>query len=205
MKNLIYLFVFSFSLVSVTSAQIPGKFFGVLEVKHTSKVDLSVYDLKTVEINGIGRKMFSSSIGASVVARLNDTSSNLLAGVTFLPAKWVRFDILGGVAFYSDKEKKSLIGGRLWLGNELINFFANADGGTTNFWGETILLVTVAQWLSLGGMANTTGYGPRAEITPICNFKIWAGATGDWRNKIGQGEGYKAKNVFAHVGAKIIF
>lgn len=204
MKNLIYLFVFSFSLVSVTSAQIPGKFFGVLEVKHSSRVDLSAYDQKTIEINGIGRKMFSSSIGASVVARLNDTSSNILAGVTFLPAKWVRFDILGGVAFYS-VEKKSLIGGRLWLGNELISFFANADGGTANFWGEMILLVTVAPWVALGGMANTTGYGPRAEITPICNFKIWAGATGDWRNKIGQGEGYKAKNVFAHVGAKIIF
>lgn len=205
MKNLI-LFVFSFFLVSAINAQIPGKFFGVMEVKHTSNVDLSIRDPKTIEVNGIGRKMFSSSVGASVIARLNDSSSNILAGVTFLPAKWVRFDILGGVAFYSG-EKKSLIGGRLWFGNELINFFANADGGTANFWGEAILLVTVAPWISIGGMANTTGYGPRAELTPVCNLKIWGGLTGNWKNKnknLGY-EGYKAESVFAHIGAKIIF
>lgn len=206
MKKLFLFFISFFLISAAVDAQQKSKFFGVLEVKHTSNVDLSVRDPKTVEVNGLGRKMFSSSIGASVVTRLNDTSSNILAGVTFLPAKWARFDILGGVAFYSN-EKKSLIGGRLWLGNEIINFWVNTDGGTANFWGEAILLVAVSPWLALGGMVNTTGYGPRAEITPLCNLKIWGGATGDWhnRNRREAISGYKAENVFVHIGAKIIF
>lgn len=208
MKNLIMICFAIFAITpTIASAQ---KLFGVIEFKYTSNVDLDITtpNAKTIELNSITRYMFSKNIGGSVVIRLNDSTSNALGGITFLPVEWYRVDILGGVSI-QNTEKKSLLGLRVWLGNKLQDFWFNCDGGTQIFWFEAIYLVKIAPWIALGGMADKKGFGPRAEIYPIgqCFFKIWGGITADWRNKnrrLGH-EGYKAESLFAHLGVKAIF
>lgn len=209
MKNLIMICLAIFAITTIANAQIPGKFFGVLEIKHASNVDADINapDPKTIELNSIVRYMFSKNIGGSAVIRINDTTSNALGGITFLPVEWYRIDILGGVSI-QNTEKKSLLGLRVWFGNKSQDFWFNCDGGTQDFWFEVIYLIKIAPWFALGGMADKKGFGPRVELSPIGPFvKIWGGITADWRNKnrrLGH-EGYKAESLFAHVGVKAIF
>lgn len=222
------IFLFSFSAVAAESAEGQDSnssqkissqkinFFSVFEIKHSSHVYLEKKDIKVLEFNVINRIMPTHhQIGGSVIIRINDTSSNILTGITFMPVGWARFDILTGVCFSplsGESEKKFLAGLRLWLGNEILDFWLNGDGGITPFWGELILMIKLGGWFGVGGMVNTTGYGPRIEFSlPPPSFptsspvlKIWGGITGDWRRR-NDNYYYWPEAIHAHVGVKVIF
>ena len=216
------IFLFSLSGTSKAQAQKPDSscskfiFSSVLEVKHTSMIDLENRDKKTVEINIINRYISApTKIGGSVMIKNNDTISMSLAGITFYPYNWCRVDLMTGIYIIKSEEenKKTPAGGiRIWLGNQLIDSWANIYGGEF-FLIEAILLVSPAKWLKLGIMADNTGWGPRVEILPTPkttpNLKIYGGVVGNWQNKNKTQNpplpGYQPQQIYGVVGLKLIF
>jgi hypothetical protein len=116
-----------------------------------------------------------------------------------------------------ENKKTPAAGVRIWLGNQLIDFWSNIYGGEF-FLIEAILLVSPAKWLKLGIMADNTGWGPMVEVLPLYpntkttpNIKIWGAVVGDWRNKNKSADsyshyvGYNPYNLYGSVGVKVIF
>lgn len=213
MKRCLSVIIFSMLFSALALAQETpiktGKLYAVIEYRHSSEMSATP-DVKTSEINGIVRYMTSCSFGFTAVGRMNDTSSNFMAGVTFMPTDWVRFDFLGGSrAEY--REQKSIVGFRFWAGNSWQNFWFNIDGGSAPVWLEGIYLLKATPWLDFGAMAQTVGVGPRIDLNlPVFangEFRIWGAVLGNWHNtNAGQpGGGYNPKALYAMIGVKTIF
>jgi len=146
MKKALLFSLFSLILFSsAVFAQEPpvkaGQLYAVIEYRHSSETTATP-DLKTQEVDGIVRYMTSSTIGFTGAARMNDTSSNFMAGITFMPSENFRFDVLGGSRI-QDQSQKSIVGFRFWAGNSWQNFWFNIDGGSAPGWFECIYFLSV--------------------------------------------------------------
>lgn len=175
----------------------------VMEYRHVNKLQKDEEDIKTSEVHGILRYMFSKKVGFTGTIRTNDSTTTALAGVTFMPADWVRFDILVGSQV--GNQQKSMFGFRMYMGSTFQGLWVNLNEGDGPFWIEGIYMINPTEWLSLGGMVQTIGVGPRIELhLPMAgNLTIWGAVMSDWKNTATDG-GYDPQ-TYLTIGVKAIF
>lgn len=188
---------FSFTLAFAQS------FSAVVEYRHDDAPDK-----RLGEVQSIVRYMTSPVVGFSTVGRVNDTSSNIMAGVTCMPASWIRLDILAGSRIEYGNQW-SVFGLRFWTGNAVQNFWFNIDGGAAPVWFEGIYMLSLVPWLDIGAMAQTFGAGPRVDLNvPVFTnggFKVWGAVIGNWFSTAAGAENFNPQNLHALIGVKAIF
>lgn len=205
-----YLLVFILLVSLSVFAQENKNIFGVVEVKHTSEILCKQRDVKNLELNTIVRYMVSKRFGLMQTNRISDSCNMYAGGIVFMPANYFRIDVIGGVSLHQKIGKKeSVLGVRLWFGNYLQDFYFNIDGGTAPLNVQAIYFIKPAEWLGIGGQYEknlySSGVGPRIELTPINQLKVYGVLYGWWENKNTNDDGYKPKEIFGSVGVKLIF